>query len=55
VTVATVTVALALTGWVSARLGESPVARAVARNVGGGLLAMVVTYLVGSLFGTQIN
>lgn len=55
VTVATVTVALALTGWVSARLGESPVARAVTRNVGGGLLAMVVTYLVGSLFGTQIN
>jgi len=55
VTVASVTVALALTGWVSSRFGESPVARAVVRNVGGGLLAMAVTYLIGSLFGTRIG
>jgi vacuolar iron transporter family protein len=54
VTVAAVAVALALTGWSSARLGSSPVGRAVARNVGGGMLAMAVTFLVGTLFGSQI-
>jgi vacuolar iron transporter family protein len=32
----------------------SPLGRAVARNVGGGLLAMVVTYAVGSLVGAHI-
>src|SRR4051794_17140462 len=37
VTVASVAAALVLTGWVSARLGRSPVPRAVARNVTGGL------------------
>jgi VIT1/CCC1 family predicted Fe2+/Mn2+ transporter len=54
VTVVAVAVALALTGWSSARLGESPVRRAVFRNVAGGLLAMAVTYLVGLAFGTQV-
>jgi len=54
VTVASVAVALGVTGWVSASLGESPVRRAVARNVAGGLLAMAVTYLVGLAFGTQV-
>jgi len=54
VTVVAVAVALALTGWSSARLGESPVRRAIFRNVGGGLLAMAVTYLVGLAFGTQV-
>ena len=55
VTVVTVVLALAGTGWVSARLGSSPPAKAVLRNVAGGLLAMVVTYLIGSLVGTQIG
>ena len=36
----TVAVALAVAGFIQARLGFSPVGRAVARNVGGGLLAM---------------
>jgi VIT1/CCC1 family predicted Fe2+/Mn2+ transporter len=54
VTVVAVAVALALTGWSSARLGESPPRRAVLRNVAGGLLAMAVTYLVGLAFGTQV-
>ena len=55
VTVVAVTVALALTGWVSARLGGGGVRRAVARNVGGGLLAMGVTYLIGSMIGARLG
>lgn len=47
VTVAAVTVALALTGSISAHLGGAPKLRATARNVGGGLLAMGVTYWIG--------
>ncbi len=54
VTVLTVALALALTGGVSARMGYSPVAKAVARNVAGGLLAMIVTYGIGLVFGAQI-
>jgi VIT1/CCC1 family predicted Fe2+/Mn2+ transporter len=54
VTVAAVTVALALTGWTSARLSEGPPGRASLRNVGGGLLAMAVTFGIGSLLGTQV-
>jgi VIT1/CCC1 family predicted Fe2+/Mn2+ transporter len=54
VTVATVVVALAVAGFLQARLGLSPWGRAVARNVGGGLLAMVVTYAVGSVVGTHL-
>ncbi|HZL02874.1 MAG TPA: VIT1/CCC1 transporter family protein [Cellulomonas sp.] len=46
-----VVVALTLTGYVSARLGGAPVARAMARNVVGGGLAMVITYGVGNLVG----
>jgi VIT1/CCC1 family predicted Fe2+/Mn2+ transporter len=55
VTVVAVAVALGITGWTSARLGQAPVARAVARNVGGGLLAMAVTHLIGLLVGTQVG
>jgi vacuolar iron transporter family protein len=53
-TVGTVVVALAVAGVIQARLGFSPVGKAVARNVAGGLLAMVVTYFVGSLVGTHV-
>ena len=55
VTVATVAVALALTGFTSARLGFAPPGRAVVRNVAGGLFAMLVTYAVGALLGTRIG
>ena len=55
VTIAAVTFALALTGYVSARLGEAPPGRAVVRNMAGGLFAMLFTFLVGSLLGTQIG
>lgn len=51
VTVLSVLTALTFTGWWSARLGSAPVGRAVARNVGGGALAMGVTYAAGSLLG----
>ncbi|WP_406001636.1 VIT family protein [Streptomyces sp. NBC_00829] len=51
VTVLSVLAALALTGWWSARLGAAAVAPAVLRNMGGGALAMAVTYAAGSLLG----
>jgi VIT1/CCC1 family predicted Fe2+/Mn2+ transporter len=54
VTVATVAVALAVAGFVQARLGMSPWGRAVVRNVAGGLLAMAITYAVGSVVGTHV-
>lgn len=54
VTVAAVVVALAGTGWASARFGYGPTNRAIVRNVLGGLLSMVVTYGIGQLVGTQI-
>ena len=53
-TVITVAIALAVAGVISARLGYSPWRKAVLRNVGGGLIAMGVTYAVGSLVGTHI-
>jgi VIT1/CCC1 family predicted Fe2+/Mn2+ transporter len=51
VTVLSVLGALVLTGWLSARLGSANPARAVLRNVGGGALAMGVTYAAGVLLG----
>ena len=54
VTAVAVVVALALTGWGSARLGQAPVRPAVLRNVAGGVLAMLVTYGIGALVGTQV-
>lgn len=51
VTIAAVAVALAVTGFASARLGGAPERPAVVRNVGVGLLAMAVTFAVGSLVG----
>lgn len=54
VTVATSTAALALTGVVSARLGGAPAGPAVRRNVTVGVLAMGLTYAVGSLVGVDV-
>jgi len=53
VTAVAVTVALAVTGSVSAHFGRAPKLRAMARTVGGGILAMVVTYGIGTLVGGQ--
>lgn len=55
VTVAAVAFSLALTGGVSARLGYSPLLPAVVRNIGGGMLAMGVTFLIGTLVGTRLG
>ena len=52
VTFAVVLVALALTGYVSARLGGSRPGRGILRLVGGGALAMAVTYAIVTLLGT---
>ena len=54
-TVVSVVIALAITGWTSARFVYSSPRRAVLRNVLGGLFAMGVTYGIGSLLGTQIG
>ncbi len=50
-TFAAVLVALALTGWVSAWLGDAPRGRAVLRLLFGGAAAMGLTYGIGHLFG----
>jgi vacuolar iron transporter family protein len=52
---AAVVVGLALTGTISARLGNAQVGRAVIRNVGIGAVTMVVTYYVGVLFGLTVD
>jgi VIT1/CCC1 family predicted Fe2+/Mn2+ transporter len=54
VTGAAVIVAMALTGGVSARLGQIPAGRSVIRNVAGGLLAMAVTFGVGKIIGAMV-
>jgi VIT1/CCC1 family predicted Fe2+/Mn2+ transporter len=50
-TVLAVVFALALTGFASARFAEADERRAIIRNVVGGLLAMAVTYGIGTLVG----
>lgn len=52
---AAVVAGLALTGFLSARLGEARVGRAILRNIGVGALTMLVTYYVGVLFGIAVN
>jgi VIT family. len=47
-------IALALTGGVSARLGDAPVARAVFRVTVGGALALVITWGIGEMLGTSL-
>ena len=54
VTVVAVVLALSATGIISSRLGRAPWLPALLRNVTGGLVAMAVTYGIGSLFGTRI-
>jgi VIT1/CCC1 family predicted Fe2+/Mn2+ transporter len=52
VTFGAVLVALALTGTISARLGRAQVRTAVVRIVGGGALAMLVTFAIGQMVGS---
>ncbi len=51
ITFAAVLIALALTGWLSARLGGANVGRAIQRVVIGGALAMAITFAIGHLVG----
>jgi VIT1/CCC1 family predicted Fe2+/Mn2+ transporter len=53
-TAVSVAIALALTGLLSARFAGAAVRRAVLRNVAGGVLAMAVTYVIGSLVGSRV-
>ena len=56
VTVVSVAAALALTGWVERAPRPQPRRRAPSlRNVGGGLLAMGVTYAIGALVGVSLG
>lgn len=55
VTMVTVVLALALTGFVGARLGGGRRSRAAARAVVVGLLTMAVTYAVGSAVGVSVS
>jgi VIT1/CCC1 family predicted Fe2+/Mn2+ transporter len=55
VAIVVVLLALVATAVVSARLGGAAVGRAVLRLVGGGALALVVTYAVGDLLGTAVG
>ncbi|MFV0407022.1 MAG: VIT family protein [Propioniciclava sp.] len=54
-TVAATTIALSATGYLSARAGDSSARTAVIRVVLGGLLAMGITYAVGSLVGVGLG
>lgn len=53
-TAISVALALALTGFVSAKVGYARPGRAMVRNVLGGVLAMAITWGVGSLVGTHV-
>ena len=47
-------VALAITGYLGASLGNAPAVRAMVRVVVGGALALALTFGVGSLLGTGV-
>jgi VIT1/CCC1 family predicted Fe2+/Mn2+ transporter len=49
-----VLLALAFTGWASARLGHAGKARAIVRNIVGGSLAMSITYGIGTVVGLHV-
>lgn len=49
-----VVVALVITGYISATLGESPRRKAIARVVVGGVVALAVTYTIGDLLGVSL-
>ena len=53
-TVIAVIFALMLTGYLSATVGNASRARAITRVVSGGLIAMAITYFIGSLFGAAL-
>ena len=54
VTALVVAGALAITGYSSARFSSARPMPAVIRNVAGGVFAMIVTLVIGSVIGTQV-
>lgn len=54
-TVLAVGVALVLTGYVSATVGRAPRFKAIMRVMVGGIIAMIITYGIGHLFGRIIS
>jgi vacuolar iron transporter family protein len=55
VTVVAVLIALAITGWTSARLGGANPKRAAIRVTIGGALAMAITFAIGHLVGGAVR
>jgi VIT1/CCC1 family predicted Fe2+/Mn2+ transporter len=55
VTFVAVLIALTLTGYLSATVGNASRRRAILRVVAGGAAAMALTYLAGHIFGTTVN
>lgn len=55
ITVVAVLIALAITGWVAARLGGAKALRPVLRVTVGGALAMAITFAIGHLVGAGIG
>jgi VIT1/CCC1 family predicted Fe2+/Mn2+ transporter len=55
VTFIAVLITLVITGYLSAVAGNAPRGRAVFRVAIGGAVAMVITYFVGTIFGTAIS
>jgi len=55
VTFVAVLIALTITGYLSATVGNASRRRAILRVVLGGAAAMALTYLVGHLFGTAVS
>ena len=53
VTFVSVIIALATTGFLSAKAGEANAAKAMIRVIFGGALAMIVTYFIGKLFSVS--
>ena len=53
ITFLAVIIALIVTGALTARVSKTSVIRSVLRVVAGGIIAMSVTYVIGSLFGTN--
>jgi vacuolar iron transporter family protein len=55
VTITAVLLALAITGWVAARLGGAKPLRPILRVTVGGALAMAITFAIGHLVGATIG
>jgi VIT1/CCC1 family predicted Fe2+/Mn2+ transporter len=55
VTVVAVLLALAITGWVAARLGGAKPLRPILRVAVGGALAMAITFAIGHLVGVTLG